>query len=367
MKRIHLTFLSALLAGLLTWPALAWQLAPEGTAKERKLAALNQTKAARFFGSVAHSGVSKVGQSVHEEITNRSLGCEGTSAICADPDDEPDNAYFIAGARWNDDPPFIFGQGQGGYAGCRPGQTVRLVTQPLCWYNVFRAAEKEAAAGKVFDGRNATLLVRSHFGDMQFLHSMASADGETPQHTQRRILAWAEFTWAVALGEMPMDQTLHTSGVDGFDEVFAYNREWRVQDLFALGNPQMRQPDRLSRVALGSLMHLVQDSFAAGHVERQEPTPGRTCPGNPQHPQPGAVMEFHAYGGQNHASHKDSDTHGAFEQHMHSVSPGAVQVGQALYAFYVNRKPWAQVRPYMECVFALHPLARAASPGVNFQ
>lgn len=148
--------------------SFAWQLSPEGTVKEKKLAALNQTKASKFFSSMATVGVTKVGDSVHEEITNRSLGCDGHSDICGDPDDEPDNAYFIAGVRWNDDPPFMFATGQGSFAGCRASQTVRLVTQPLCWYNVFSSAERQAAEGKRFDGSNAPLLVRSHFGDMQF-------------------------------------------------------------------------------------------------------------------------------------------------------------------------------------------------------
>ena len=158
-------------------PAIAsgWQLSPEGSFIEKKLASRSQSFIERMLSSLTLRGISVIGDSVHEEITNRTLGCDGDADICGAPEYDPDFAYYLAGVRWNDDPPFRFSSGQGNFTGCVTTQTVRLVTQPVCWGNTFKDGESRAAKGVVLNGTNATLLVRSHFGDMQFLHAMASS------------------------------------------------------------------------------------------------------------------------------------------------------------------------------------------------
>ena len=342
---------------------LGWQLSPTGTVNERSLSARSQSNIAKFFTNTTANYAYMVGDSIHEEITNRSLGCEGVSDICGNPDDEPDNAYIIAGVRWNDDPPFRFGSGSGNYTGCIKAQTVRLVTQPVCWLAVFKAAEKEAKSGKVFNGSNSVLLVRSHFGDMQFLHSMANKDAESAQDTKDRIMLWAEFTWGVATGIHTQDTNLFGLKKYKFDQLFLFNKEWRVQDIFALSNRQNRQGNRIQRVAFGSLLHVIQDSFAGGHVERLDPSEGQSCPTNSNWMKPGNILEFHSYSKQDHTKHGDSDNKGAFEQHHASINPGAVQVGAELFKLFSKRAPWSEVSPYLECIFTLDAQSRISSSG----
>lgn len=344
----------------------SWQLSPEGSFIEKKLANRTQNFVDRFMSSMALRGIHVFGNNVHEEVTNRILGCQGDGDICSSSEFDPDYAYFLTGVRWNDDPPFRFTSSNGNFSGCVASQTVRLITQPLCWANTFKDGEKRAATGKKLNGSNATLLVRSHFGDLQFLHSMASADGESPLDTKKKILAWAEFTWGVAVGTYELDVPVSGIKIEGFDKFFANNREWRVQDLFALGNPHIRSIEAMSKVAFGSLLHTVQDSFAEGHVERREPAINRNCTGNSQWQQPGQIMEFHSYSKQNSTSHADSDKRDAFSAHWSGNRPNVIDVGKELLKLYNRRAIWLEVFPYLDCVYTLDSLARNASAGERY-
>lgn len=370
MKRIGLcsSWAKSVLLVALAVPAtvFAWQLSPEGSFIERKLASKTQGFLERFLSSTAVKGIDIVGHSVHEEITNRVFGCEGDADICGAPEFEPEFMYYLAGVRWNDDPPFRFAVGQGNFSGCVTSQTVRLITQPRCWANTFNDGKKRAAEGVVLDGSNATLMVRSHFGDLQFLHSMAASDGESAEVTRNRILAWSEFTWRTSLGEFSMENSVVTIDLPGFSELFKFNQEWRIQDLFALGNPHIRSSESMSKVAFGSLLHTVQDSFANGHVERREPIQGKVCMSSPANLQPGKIVEFHSYSRQDSSKHGHGDSRGSFSAHWSSGYPNVVDVGRVLKTFYQKKSPWSDVKPYLECVFQLDGMVRPASAGEGY-
>src|SRR5438876_120090 len=96
--------------------------------------------------------------------------------------------------------------GEAAHTVCKVGQTIRFTTQPECWYQLFAAAKKAAAGGVVPSAATrAALLARSHFGDLQPIHAMASQDGETAAKTQKEIMMWEEFTWRVAAKEYGLD------------------------------------------------------------------------------------------------------------------------------------------------------------------
>lgn len=348
-------------------PASAWKLTPEATPAERVLAAYSANRLQRAINAGAFQGVAVLGHAVHEDITRRALQCpvDGVEPLGC----EHDVRYQLAGVRWNDDPAFMFRPGRGEYVGCKAGQTVRLVTQPVCWGRVFRHGEAAAARGVRLDGSNGNLLVRSHFGDLQFLHAMAAADGELPEETRRMVLAWAEFTWRTAVGDRQfgLRRLVARLPIDGFAERFKLNREWRIQDLFALGNPTARRAARMQRIALGSLLHVVQDSFAAGHVERAAPMPGVTCGGRSDWPAPGQIVEFHSYPHQDAHKHGRADGAAALEAHLAGASPNVVDVVRTLGQLWGERAAWDEVRPYLECVFMLAPDARPSSPGQAYR
>lgn len=364
--RISAAAFIAAIGMLSTTGVHAWKLSPQGSFVERKLAEKQQSFYDRALGMLALWGVHVIGESVHEEITNRLLGCEGDENFCGSPEHNPEYAFYLAGVRWNDDPPFRFAAGSGNFLGCAKGQTVRFVTQPMCWASTFKDGAKRAASGTKLDGSNATLLVRSHFGDMQFLHSMASEDDELPQVTRDKILAWAEFTWRVATFEYDAEQAVAALPIAGFAELFSRNKEWRIQDLFALGNQQLRSREAISKVAFGSLLHMVQDSFAAGHTERREPAADKRCTDAPDRMQPGRILEFHAYPRQDSSLHGVADSRESFSAHWSAHNPSVVTVGRELHALYKAQAKWEAVAPYIRCIFATDDQARPASPGSDF-
>lgn len=347
-------------------PVEAFKLAPEGSFIERKLASRSQGWREKMLADFALRGIHKIGESVHEEITNRILGCEGDGDICGAPDYEPKNAYVLAGVRWNDDPPFRFEEGHGNFGGCEPGVTVRLVTFPRCWANVFKDGEKRAASGVVIGAENAPLVVRSHFGDLQFLHAMASKDNEAAVVVREKVIAWAEFAWRVALGEYSLSTRVRDVSVAGFKGLFG-SKGWSIQDLFALGNPHVRKSENMSELAFGSLLHLVEDSFAGGHVEREMPDGHEKCAGTSgNHLMPGRIVEFHSYGQQDSTKHGDDDTRSAFSANWSGPRPNVVDVGRVLAEYFTRRAPWGEVKPYVECIFALDQEVRPASAGEKY-
>jgi hypothetical protein len=361
--------LLAILIGVFfaVFPAEAYKCSPEGSFIEKKLASRSQNVWERFLSDLAMKGIHKFGEPVHEEITNRILGCEGDSNICGEPDYAPENAYFLAGVRWNDDPPFRFEKGHGNFGGCEPGATIRLVTFPRCWANVFKYGEARAEGGARFDTQSsAPLLLRSHFGDMQFLHSMASIGSEPAAVTREKIIMWAEFTWRVALGEFPLSMLVKDVPIKGFSDLFKKNG-WSILDLFSLGNPHVRKPRNMSELALGSLLHMVEDSFATGHTDRAVPDPKEMCATTiKEHLVPGKIVEFHFYGKQDKQRHGEDDTRSAFSTHWTSTKPNVIDVGRSLYEYYEKGEKWENVKSYLECIFALDKEARPASAGAEY-
>lgn len=353
------------LAAASAMPAAAWKLSPSGTEQERKVSALTAGRWERAVNSLAARGIDRFTESVHEEITQKIYGCEGDGEACASGDMLYASPYVIAGVRWNDDPPFRLDIGEGTQTDCKTSETIRVTTQPLCWVQLFQDAERRARSGRPLAAAGgASLLARSHFGDLQFLHAMAGRDGETAYETRRRLMMWAEFTWRTSLGEYRLDRQLREVPIGGMAGFFGHS-EWRVQDLFTLGNPPLRR--YVHEVAFGSLLHAVEDSFAKGHVEREEGVAGATCAHTARLPMPGRVREFHSYVGQDSDRHGRYDTAASLKAHLLAERPNVVDVGRALRELNDARTPWEQARAYLECIFALADPQRPASAGADFR
>lgn len=337
--------------------AAAYQLSPSGTGVERHEVKAKAIWYERFKSGVATWGVYNFTHPVHEEITQLIFGCDTSPDACADPEIEFTPPTVIAGVRWNDDPPFRLATTA--IRECRTDQTIRVVTQPICWYHLFRHAEKRART-TYFDGKSKrwNTMYRSHFGDLQFLHAMASRDGEPAGTTRDRILMWAEFAWSVAIGVEKGNTLLRDVKVKGFAGFFPQSGQ-DVLDLYTLGNRALRRG--LGDVAFGSLLHVVQDSFAFAHAERAKPVSGAVCPGTSL-PQPGTIRAFRSYSSQDHKKHGDHDSRDAFRNGM-QASPNAVDVGKLLLAMYDEKKPWSGVEIYLKCVFTVEDEKVEASPG----
>ena len=103
-------------------------------------------------------------------------GCNGDAEVCSGSDALNAPAAVLAGVRWNDDPPFRLLRNQAKGTNCVATETIRFETQPGCWTALFLSANKRAVAGATF-GSGDAMLYRTHFGDLQFLHAMATKDG----------------------------------------------------------------------------------------------------------------------------------------------------------------------------------------------
>jgi hypothetical protein len=359
MKRLTSVVLaSCALAAVLSGNAVAYKLYTHSTAEERRLAGITSSFYANFERLLAQRSLYVFAEPVHEEITNRMYGCDAD--VCAGGVALSAPVAVLAGVRWNDDPPFRISGAQARGSKCKARETIRFETQPSCWVALFMDANKGAAAGKEY-GPGDAMLYRTHFGDLQFLHAMALRDGETALETKRRIMDWFEFTWRASQGEYGLDVRLKEIDNPTVQQVFGRS-EWRLLDLFTLGASGGLRAS-VDDVAFGSLLHAVQDSYAEGHVAREESSGMTQCAG----PgfgvtAPGGILEFHAYNHQDHASHAEADSRSAFVVRLQE--PGdVVEVGRALVQARKRRLPWAEMQPFFDCVLTLQRPDARSGPG----
>lgn len=359
---------AALALGLFTLggipPAQAFQLSPIGTKAERRQAGRSET-AIRAEIFLTESALHNFADPVHETLTQLTFDCGNDWADCSDPDLEQAGAYVIAGVRWNDDPVFMLGADEAKGLKCRVSDSISFITQTRCWIGLFKDAEKKSERDPAYflqPGRG-NYMSRSHFGDLQFLHAMAAGDGEPAARTRDKLLMWAEFAWGVASGRFTLDTRLKSVDVaGGWMEHFANGQN--VQDLFTLGRPWLRP--HIRSVAFGSLLHMVQDSFAEGHVQRREPVAAVSCNGGQQR-QVGRIQRFHSYAQQDHDKHREADGPGRARRHLALHKPHVVDVGRVLRDYLDKGARWDEVKGYLQdCVFPLDDDAGAASAGQAF-
>ena len=264
---------------------------------------------------------------VHEKITEFALKEAGIIKQ-SENYECPTASEFIAGARWNDDP------------------------EGIC---TKQGAVDYGWAMLTKDSDVHPVLYRSHYGDLQFLHSMASADGEPAEQTLKHILQWARFTYAVALRPELGAMQLHAMKEDKFGGIGTFFQTGKspvtVNDLFLV------KPDshRVAHRAIGSLLHMVQDSFCDSHVDRQNDLEYN-------------VREFHSYANQAFLKHKKADSliHDKLED-----TPKAMKARDwctAILNLWKEQKPWQEVETLLrDTIYQLVFAPRVAGPGDQYR
>ena len=249
---------------------------------------------------------------VHETLT---LSALMHSAFGAPKDLTVDDApldlkEFFRGDMWNDDPECqLFDDKDDDNWDFSSGFT---------WYRKFLAAEHG-------DPDVENLIGRSHFWDLQFLHSMGADIGEMPHDTRDKIMLWLEVAYKLSIGEgglgeddaissVPItsgdyslsgffNSTTKPTGSDNLFKLFACSTEFADVDL--------------RRRAIGTCLHVVQDSYAKGHTRRELLNPEDRVSDNSTefaegtYAKLGAIENFHSYKDQGSAhadlDHWDSD------------------------------------------------------------
>jgi hypothetical protein len=285
---------------------------------------------------------------LHETITWNALDCVLEESLArgagglkqclplsfAERAKEPgnDDSPLIRGVWWNDD----------------PEQLLNSVNYPRFAVNMARAERDARTPGEIT--ASSRMQYRSHYGDLQFLHAMATADGELPGETRRKMLDWMEFAYAVASGRLDPSLTLGEIDMATPREFFASQSDRTVAELF---NPRESLGEAmLPEHALGSMLHVIEDSFAAGHT-------GRSAAAAPFCPL-GTVVQFHAYQSEDSDKHAKADARDALQ----AADPRLVPVVARMIELQRAGAEWnAEVRPYLEQVFCLDEASQPAGPG----
>lgn len=347
----------------------AFQVLPRISDVDRKLTSVGGNQVLDGVGQwLVGNAIPLIKSPVHESITLSALQCNasaGNERRCVTTEAVREHQVVLYGVRWPDDPPFPLNKASPPrISGCNPSVTLRSTAQPACWKGLFSDAEKTAKQrvaskpGEPAFGPGDYLLYRSHFGDLQFFHAMAAHDGEFAVQTLQRMKMWARFMWGVAIGTIPTDQFIRTLDVPDLENYFP--GEMTATNLLATGIVEVRRD--LDKVAIGALLHMVQDSFSQAHVGRQPESGGR-CEGMARFFQPGRISQFYSYAGQVGSLHDHEDTFNALGLQTLQTSPHVVDVSRAFLTLWKEGAPWSEAEKYFDCVFALESSSARAGPG----
>lgn len=205
-------------------------------------------------GGIIHS-------KIHESLTLAALlsGDFGAVAQGTTVDNAGNDAWeFIRGVVWNDDPDSLLFTDS--------ASQNHTYSMGVDWLRKYKKGASEWNSNDSGRYRNPT--GRSHYGDLQFLHSMASSLGEQPQETKRKILIWLEVMYKLATGDGVQASTeLQHTKIDEFCPVASLPPSWLgFGYLFQKESPF--QGLNVQHRALGSIFHVIQDSYAVGHTRR---------------------------------------------------------------------------------------------------
>ncbi len=345
---------------------------------------------------------------IHETLTALSVECFTSQSFtdskrCAPIDVKPEDAKLVyspkrvgllhvegtqltveevaKAARWSDDP-------QRKLVGVAAGNWIA----GLFGY----CADRYANLGV----HTAGLLCASHFGPLQYLHAMAASSVEPPSETQAKMLEWSKFAFEYATGVIEDDKELCEAlapfpqireSLIGEDDSYIClgARRWfaymipvgrfpprTVGQLFGFScrNPLASRTCNVGDTsvrdrklaAIGSILHMIQDSFSQSHVSRG------ACNDRPSALiRTAKISQFLEYGGQDHTAHGDADAWPRTERADPQIDD-PIQAGAELFRLLATPGATStDLQSYLRAhVFALESapaLAQGAGAGACYQ
>lgn len=266
---------------------------------------------------------------------------------------------LVLGSEWNDDPDSFLRQN---------------ILKAQQWNVLFKDAQLQAQC-KV-DGTQPKckgvtvtdtpmMLYRSHFGDFQFIHAMASDQTETAADTKAKMMKWAEFTYTVSISSNKLSkEAIDGPAITAFSDIstILLRQGWTVGALFdpipggewvpsynpfklgrynPTGKPRAqvvysdpKEASSIKNIALGSLLHMVQDSYSDAHAERIG-----GC--NPLSRQRKAIVSFRNYVYQNSDDHSHADIHPSWLENGKLEKNNPLWASAKLIQFSFEKTPWA--------------------------
>lgn len=276
-------------------------------------------------------------EGIHEALTNKSIECKENESTCAKlaqlriyPKD------IIDGVQWNDFPGIYYTESKVPLCNrrilnIRNDHHVACIVAPLIYAS-------KTSPRKLRDPnwiRLRPISVRGHYGDLQFLHAMAE-DGESAEKTLSKLMNWMEFSYLVSLKKVNLNAYVETTEIQGM-KVFFGTGARKAKDLLNYSTDK----DQAAGLALGQMLHIIQDSFSKCHTIRDEN---------------GKIIQFLSYRGQNFEKHKKHD----LELESGSKS---VEFGRELLQARANSMEWKDVKLIVQKYFELSENTKHAGPG----
>lgn len=291
----------------------------------------------------------KISEPVHEALTRNTREaywnmCDSDveiSKYCGSNRTVPStiNDSLIRGNWWADD----------------PNQNLYKARQAV-WLGNMIDAERRGKSDKHVIDQRYKMHYRSHYGDMQFLHSMAYKDGISALETRNKIYMWLEFLYQIATKQIKAKTKFNEVDVRGLNEYFDRHQHWEIRWIMQPRYLLSRKND-FSDHALGAMLHLIQDSYSTSHVERIFESTS-SC-------QYGYINRFYSYSNQDSKKHGESDTWEGYEKTSFPESSNPITVGAQVMAFAKSSANWkTTVLPYLDStVFCLSESTLESGPG----
>jgi hypothetical protein len=292
------------------------------------------------------------GSPVHEKMTKASINL---SNIHGRSFNEIYDLPYLKGIYWNDDPEQML---------CPWCDYSHIKKWGPKWAVIFLAAKSKATQkdNPIVFTNGDRLLSRSHFGDLQFIHAMAYKDGIPAKETLKKMLIWSEFTYKVGIGDISGKTIIKDVEIQGFSELFSKNSEIYNNDIASFFHDR-----RVKRIAIGSLLHLIQDSYSLSHVNRKiiDSEKRRFCRTR--------VIRFHSYSGQDSTKHANEDKWpDNLALTTNDIVCNPITAGEKILAYYAkdnfSGEKWDEVKKFLlHHVFDLVNPVELSGPGVRFE
>ena len=264
---------------------------------------------------------------VHQEITMKTLNCGAQGSPCEAIMGVGINPHHILkGVRWNDFPAFYMTRN----AGNCEGHILRATQKDdvHCFILMLAYAYLDSSRYRKDPdwAIRQPIGARGHFGDLQFWHSMAQAN-QSAGATYDDIQMWMEFGFRASLGEFNLNDDITQLPVAGLKRFFMAGAR-KVGDL--LDYQYNADKEMTKGIALGQMLHIVQDSFAKCHALRDKD---------------GKLVRFYNYSGQSTSMHKHYDTDAKEVELATNYQLNPYDFGGRLLRLRAESANWEQAKP----------------------
>ena len=212
-----------------------------------------------------------------------------------------------------------------------------------------------------------TLTNLSHEGELSAIHAMAASVGEQAWQTRHKIMMWAEFCYKVAtgtiavntyLGDVATETEKDFEGGPTIKELFKPWAQSPVGWLFT-GSKKFTAWDKAKGIALGSMMHMLQDSFCQSHAQREmgkrDENKARLIKGFNAYPEQSSNPLWGNHGKADAVLGKGGGRFSGTEARINQTAGAqeAVDISATVLKYFATRMPWDLMQTFLQSQLGL--------------